>query len=111
MKEDEKWGVQPDKGYEVKLDEKQLLGLLRDRRERDVLRRPGEKPAAPIASATPAPTPPKPTVPAGGGPPLESSGPRAPTYVLPDDEENDGELTVDPQLAKAVEYLKSKIGK
>ena len=115
VKEDEKWGVQPDPGYEVKLDEKQLLQLLRNRRERDVLRRPGEKPATPVASATAAgtsdPVPPKPTVPAGGSPPRESSGPRAPTYVLPDDEENEGESSVDPQLAKAVEYLESKTGK
>ncbi|MBA4017024.1 MAG: S41 family peptidase [Pirellula sp.] len=114
-KEEEKWGVQPDKGYEVKLDEKQLIDLLRHRRERDVLRRPGEKPAHPVAAATPTgtpePAPPKPTVPTGGGPPLKSSDTRAPTHVSPDDDESPSGDSADPQLAKAVEYLKSKIGK
>lgn len=129
--ETEKWGVQPDPGYVVKVDEKDLVELLRQRRERDVLRRPGEKPIVPIASATP-PTPEKQET-KSAEPPLPSptgtgvkpsgndkpSGERKPTHVTPDDDEeaSDSQKTgpakplVDLQLVKAVEYLQQKIGR
>jgi len=33
----DEWGVRPDKGYELKLDDRELVALMRDRRDRDVL--------------------------------------------------------------------------
>lgn len=47
-KEEDEWGVKPNKGYEVKLSDEERLEYYKWRRERDVIRRPGEehKPAA-----------------------------------------------------------------
>jgi carboxyl-terminal processing protease len=38
-KEEEEWGVRPDKGYEVKLTDEERLEYARERRDRDVVRR------------------------------------------------------------------------
>src|SRR4051794_15503350 len=46
-KEEDEWGVRPDKGYEVKLTDEERAGYYRYRRERDVVRRPGEQPKVP----------------------------------------------------------------
>ncbi len=43
-KEEDEWGVKPDKGYEVKLTTEEMSEYYKWRRERDVLRRPGEEP-------------------------------------------------------------------
>ena len=40
-KETDEWGVTPDKGYVLKLDEDELYKLLDYRRDRDILRTPG----------------------------------------------------------------------
>jgi len=37
-KEDEEWGVHPDKGYELRLGDAEILGLMNDRRDRDIVR-------------------------------------------------------------------------
>jgi len=42
-KEEEDWGVKPDKGYEVKLSDEERIEYFKWRRERDVVRRPGEE--------------------------------------------------------------------
>jgi carboxyl-terminal processing protease len=36
-KESDEWGVRPDKGYELKLDDEEMVALVRDRRDRDIL--------------------------------------------------------------------------
>ena len=43
-KASDEWGVMPDEGYRIELDARETLELLRDRRERDILR-PGPKKA------------------------------------------------------------------
>jgi carboxyl-terminal processing protease len=44
----DEWGVMPDKGFDIELDDAELLALIEDRRDRDVLRlsakKDGEKP-------------------------------------------------------------------
>jgi carboxyl-terminal processing protease len=42
-KEEDEWGVKPDKGYEVKLTDEERLEFYRWRRDRDIVRRPGEE--------------------------------------------------------------------
>jgi carboxyl-terminal processing protease len=37
-KESEEWGVTPEKGFEIRLGDSEIVGLLRDRQQRDVLR-------------------------------------------------------------------------
>jgi carboxyl-terminal processing protease len=46
-KETDDWGVKPDKGYEVKLTDEEKIDYYRWRRDRDILKRPGQdaKPA------------------------------------------------------------------
>jgi carboxyl-terminal processing protease len=41
-KEDDEWGVKPNKGREVKLTDEERINYFRWRRDRDVVRRPGE---------------------------------------------------------------------
>jgi carboxyl-terminal processing protease len=47
-KEEDDWGVKPDKGYEVKLTDEERVDYFKWRRDRDIIRRPGDngKPAA-----------------------------------------------------------------
>ncbi len=86
-KETDEWGVKPDAGCEVKLDEKERTAWAEKRRERDVLPMPGVKPAAvPITSAEPA------AVASTSAEPASKS----PTEF-------------DPQLQRAVEVLQQKI--
>jgi len=72
--EDDEWGVSPDEGYEVKLDEEQLAELYAARLRRDVYKLNHEN-----GSAT-------------------------------EEEDVPAVVDVDPQLAKAVEYLEEAIG-
>jgi carboxyl-terminal processing protease len=48
-KEEDDWGVKPDKGYDVKLTDEERRDYYNWRRERDIVRRPGDeaKPAEP----------------------------------------------------------------
>ena len=49
-KETDDWGVSPDKGYEVKLEDKERINFLRWRNDRDVVRKtdqPARKPVLP----------------------------------------------------------------
>jgi carboxyl-terminal processing protease len=42
-KEDDEWGVRPNKGYEVKLSDEERIEYFKWRRERDIVRRPGQE--------------------------------------------------------------------
>jgi carboxyl-terminal processing protease len=42
-KEEDDWGVKPDKGYEVKLTDEERIEYYKWRRDRDILRRPGQE--------------------------------------------------------------------
>lgn len=46
-KEEDEWGVKPDKGYEVKLTDEERIEYFKWRRDRDILRRPGQDAKAP----------------------------------------------------------------
>ena len=43
-KEEDEWGVKPDKGYEVKLTDEERIDYFKWRRDRDILRQPGQEP-------------------------------------------------------------------
>lgn len=45
-KETDEWGVMPDKDFEIKLDEGEMLSLIQDRRTRDILQPPAKDAAA-----------------------------------------------------------------
>lgn len=54
-KDTDEWGVMPDKGFAIKLGDSEMLGLIQDRRARDILQPPGKnggaaKPATPAKS-------------------------------------------------------------
>jgi carboxyl-terminal processing protease len=42
-KEEDEWGVKPDKGYEIKLSPEEQSEYFKWRRDRDILRRPGQE--------------------------------------------------------------------
>jgi len=144
-KEDEVWGVDPSSGYQVKLDDKAELAKFTYRRERDVVHRPGEKPAPkPSATATPSGTAkptgtatptgtPTPSTPSATKPDAQPTGtstetkPKTP-LTPPERSPEDGEkkevdpdaitaeqaakaINLDPQLQKAIDYLRQKIAK
>jgi carboxyl-terminal processing protease len=43
-KDEDEWGVRPNEGYEVKLPDEERLEYYKWRRERDIIRRPGQAP-------------------------------------------------------------------
>lgn len=43
-KEEEEWGVRPSKGFEVKLTDEERIDYFRYRRDRDIVRKPGQPP-------------------------------------------------------------------
>jgi carboxyl-terminal processing protease len=57
-KDSDEWGVMPDKGYELKLNEREIVALLDNRRDRDVLL-PHDTPAGRPEAAKPVPTKPE----------------------------------------------------
>jgi carboxyl-terminal processing protease len=46
-KEEDDWGVKPDQGYEIKLTDEERVEYFKWRRDRDILRRPGQAAKAP----------------------------------------------------------------
>jgi len=49
-KEEDEWGVRPNEGYEVKLTDEERIECYKYRRERDIVRRPGQPAKAPEAA-------------------------------------------------------------
>ena len=45
-KETDEWGVMPDAGFDIRLDDDEMVALVQDRRARDVLKRPHATAAA-----------------------------------------------------------------
>ncbi|MBX7166552.1 MAG: S41 family peptidase [Pirellulales bacterium] len=80
-KESDEWGVKPNDGFEVKLDDEQLLAMVEHRRQRDVVQRHGK----PGQDAT------------------QQAGDEAGKT------EADDPASADPQLRKALEYLRSQM--
>ena len=60
-KETDEWGVMPDAGFDIRLDDDELVALVQDRRARDVFNPPhaarGTRRAPPSTAATDPPTP------------------------------------------------------
>ena len=53
-KESDEWGVTPDKGFEIKLNNSEMHALMQDRRARDILQSPAAKEAASTKTEPPA---------------------------------------------------------
>lgn len=110
-KETDEWGVMPDNGYLVRLDDQEMADLVRGRRQRDILQinhflelqkkreaaAKGEKPAS-------EPAPPEP-------PKADSPKEDAPKDDVPKEVAPQAEATVDRQLQKALEYLTAELAK
>jgi hypothetical protein len=93
------WGVMPSAGYEVKLDDSELVEVMQRRRERDVVQPPGATTAGPQAPKTaekPENKPDEATQNVG-----KLQGANAP--------DGKGEDSGDPQLNKAVEAIEQEI--
>lgn len=98
--DDEEWGVRPDKGFELRLTDEEMLALVRDRRERDVIR-PKE-----LAEADTAQSDPK-LPPEGGSNEKQKPEP-------PDDQaasKPEPPDVVDPHLRMAVDYLSGELAR
>lgn len=90
-KESDDWGVRPDDGFEVRLDEAEMLALLAAQRQRDVVQ--------PKSNAKPAPEKSKPEAKAGGSQAGVAKGKRP-----------EGEFR-DRQLDKALDYLTAELAR
>lgn len=106
-KDSDEWGVMPDKGYELKLDDGELLALLDDRRHKDILKPKEPQPAgqSPAGVAEPGPAPaasPAPQTPLAPSPDAPSSAATKPAGKAP---------FLDPQLRMAVDYLATELAK
>lgn len=88
-KESDEWGVKPDEGYEIKLDETERYQLQLYRRDRDILSARPQKEASPTKDDPVSETEKKPTE-----KPAEAKAP-----------------FVDRQLQKAIDYLTSELAK
>jgi carboxyl-terminal processing protease len=123
-KESEEWGVMPDKGYDLKLDDGELFALMEDRRQRDIVQpKPqaagatvakneapgaaaGTQPAQENAGKTAAPA--KPEAPAATKPTEPAKEPGAPRAASSADKPT---VYVDAQLRMAVDYLTTELAK
>jgi carboxyl-terminal processing protease len=114
-KESDPWGVMPDKGFDLKLNDEELSELVKVRRDRDLLlvsHSPGIKRKPTEVSADdeekPAATTPKTAkvkAPAVGTPPVKETKPAVkPSTKSPADPKDPSEF-VDRQLQKAIEFL------
>lgn len=89
-KETDEWGVMPNPGFEVKLDEEEMGELLADRRERDILL-PHKRAAVTLSD--------------GKKPDAESQDENA------DESNHSRSHFVDRQLQKAIDYLTTELAK
>lgn len=97
-KDEDDWGVRPDEGMEIALTDEELEKVMKDRRKRDLsgLRTDGKATKPKIEAAAPE-KPPKPA-------------PVDPSADLPPTKEAETETPFsDPQMRKAIDYLKSKM--
>lgn len=100
--EQDEWGVTPDKGFDVKLTDDQALAMIRRRRQRDAVWRAGMSAARPALRDGEA----KPRDGASADGQTARPAADAAAELPPLDP---GDLSVDPQLAKAVDYLEQKL--
>lgn len=101
--DEEQWGVMPNDGFEVKLEEEQLREVMRARRERDIVRSNGTSSLAPSSEETlekPAEASPASEPTTDGNGDGDAAAPSA-----EDPAEKPSGPVVDTQLEKAIEYL------
>jgi carboxyl-terminal processing protease len=119
-KEEDEWGVRPDKGYELKLDDRETMALVRDRRDRDILHphRKSDKAVAKSEPAKPAVDKAKPTAekakPAEAAKPVVDKNKPGTTQVAvkPGTTKDDGSKPfADRQLRMAVDYLNAELAR
>jgi carboxyl-terminal processing protease len=131
-KDDEEWGVRPDKGYDLRLGDAEIVGLMNDRRDRDVVRprpdgpngeqpedKPQQTPQDTPAKDSPAETPAdkpapeagsdKPAAEAGGETPQPDAGAEPAEAGEPGAEEKPA--FVDRQLEMALKYLSTELAR
>jgi carboxyl-terminal processing protease len=119
-KESDEWGVVPDAGYDLKLDDAELFQLMTDRRSRDILlvnhhaakaadiaKNAGEKPATDAA---------KPAGESEKKPPNDATGAGNPPATAPGATETAKSAArkaafVDRQLQKAIDHLNGELAK
>jgi carboxyl-terminal processing protease len=111
-KESDEWGVVPDAGYDLKLDDRELLQLMTSRHDRDILLvNHHDKVAAdrPAASNADKPSQPDnaPAAAAGDDKPAGKDSPGAGAAEAPAQKA----ASVDRQLKKAIEYLSTELAK
>jgi len=121
-KDNEEWGVMPDKGYDLKLDDGELFALMENRRHRDVVL---PKPPKTVSAEEPAKQPPtaeeapeaKPTETAA--PPVDpvTTPPKVPVAEPPKEAAPPADSTaekprfIDAQLRMAIDYLTTELAK
>lgn len=126
-KESDEWGVMPDKGYELKLEDGELLALIENRRQRDIVLPKSPQPPVTANAAkddhAPAATSPTKTSEKAGGVPPSSSGPASATPAAPKSEPAEPVAAkpaekpqeklgfIDAQLRMAVDYLTAELAK
>ena len=119
--ENDEWGVTPDKGFEAKLGDAEILGLMQDRRDRDILRTnhsqpeqsvaagPKDEPPADHVSGQPQETRPEETAPGGDAAepaPAKEEGGHAEPATQPAAEPapaQDGDKAAEPAAQPAAE--------
>ncbi|MBL9090286.1 MAG: S41 family peptidase [Planctomycetaceae bacterium] len=115
-KEADVWGVSPSPGYEVKLDDKQLIEMLKRRRARDVDQQIEKNEASRAGTTSTAPSS-VPSEPSGTTPAATATGSARPASEPAGSaqqrkkESSPDSPAIDPQLARAVEYLEEKFSK
>jgi carboxyl-terminal processing protease len=105
-KEEDEWGVMPDKGFLLRLTDDELLAQMDDRRQRDILL-PKKKPAASSQADASAGLP---STPAAGQP--AKAKPDATKPPAPEEKKDRAAVeskNSDRQLQMALDYLKSKL--
>ncbi len=105
--EDADWGVTPDKGYQLKLTGEELVALLKERRQRDILRPRSPRPdAGPEPGQPPAAGPPETGAAAEGKPDAKPKpAPEKPAAGSPQSG------LADPQLRMAIDYLTDELAR
>jgi carboxyl-terminal processing protease len=107
--EKDEWGVKPNEGYEVKLSDEERKEYFKWRRERDIIRRPGEEPVKHTASDRKSDK--KTDGTKGKEPSPISPPPPARSGDQPDDAAKKKEPFRDRVLDKALDYIKSEVKK
>lgn len=128
-KDDEPWGVLPDKGYELKLTDAELAALIYDRRRRDILQPkppeqaagepPPDQPGQEDTGEEPSPEAPSAADPTHGAeapdegatPEPEEPNPTPDAQQPTPDPRPEEAVCVDPQLRMALDYLSGELAR